>query len=64
MNKRAARGLGFSAILLMLVFAAYAVFQVATGAEAWSIALTAVFALAYAGSFLSLRRNHLLPPRQ
>lgn len=63
MNKRAARALATGAMSLAFIFIAYAVVQAATGAEPWSIALTAVFALAYAGLFLSLRRNHLLPPR-
>lgn len=35
MNQGAARALRFFAIFLMLVFTAYAVFQVTTGAEPW-----------------------------
>ncbi|MBG6191329.1 hypothetical protein IWX64_002289 [Arthrobacter sp. CAN_A212] len=64
MNKRAARALAIGAMSLALIFAAYAVVLALSGAEPWSVAMTAVFALAYAGLFLSLRRKHLLPPRR
>lgn len=64
MNKRAARALAIGAMSLAFIFTAYAGFQAATDAEPWSIALTLVFALAYTGLFLSLRRKHLLPPSQ